>query len=644
MTRWRSRLLTVVAGAALAGGLTTGLAYADDATAPVGRLDHVQNAGDQVQALFSVPGLPSDVSPDPNSVQVTFNGAPIDATAESAAGTVVKRTSILTIDVSQSMAGPRFAAAKQAALAYIDTAPSDVYIGLVTFASTVRTVQAPTQNHAALSTAIDGLTLTRQTRLYDGIMRGLSAAGTEGSRSILLLSDGNNNAGNTLEPAVIRAAKKSGVRIDAVGLNQELTAASPLTQIAHATDGTVTSTSDFDKLRALFAAEASDLAKQIVVTFTPPADLDTSEGTLAISVEAAGTRYADQAFVTLPKGADSGQPTYAASQPGMSVSGPWLIAGLLLLFAGVAVLLSFGLIQMRRRAATPMQQQLSLYTVHGMKRTQPTPQRGDGVDLKGAAVQLADRMVMPDLEDKIAKKLDAGGLKLKPAEWLLLHGGIVIGAAFVALLLFGANPIAILLFLLLGAFVPFFYLSFKASRRIKNFNGGLAETLQIIAGGLQAGLSLSQAIDTVVKEGGEPIASEFQRAIIEQRLGVEIEDSLETVAERMESIDFKWVVMAIRIQREVGGNLAELLLTVSATLREREYLRRQVAVLSAEGRLSAWILGGLPPFFVAYLSLTRPTYIAPMFHTQLGWIMCGMGITSMTIGAFWLKKAVKVEV
>jgi tight adherence protein B len=428
-----------------------------------------------------------------------------------------------------------------------------------------------------------------------------------------------------------------------VGLNQQLTAASPLNQIAAATDGTVTSTSDVDQLRALFAAEASDLAKQIVVTFTPPADLDSTEGTLAISVEADGTRYADNAYVTLPKTTDA-KPTYTAAKTGFSVSGPWLIWGTLLMFGGLALLLSFGLTQLRPSSATPMQQQLSLYTVHGMKRSQAGPQHSDGVDLKGAAVQFADRMVMPDLEDKIAKKLDAGGLKLKPAEWLLLHGGIIIGSALVAVLLFGANPIAIGLFLLLGAFLPFFYLSFKASRRIKNFNGGLAETLQIIAGGLQAGLSLSQAIDTVVKEGSEPIASEFQRAIIEQRLGVEIEDSLETVAARMESVDFKWVVMAIRIQREVGGNLAELLLTVSATLREREYLRRQVAVLSAEGRLSAWILGGLPPFFVAYLTLTRPTYIAPMFHTQLGWIMCGMGITSMTIGAFWLKKAVKVEV
>jgi tight adherence protein B len=647
MTSWRSRLLTVVAGTALAGSLSAGLAtpaLADDAS-PVGRLDHVQNAGDQVQALFSVPGLPSGVSPDPDSVQVTFNGAPIDATAENVdAGTVVKRTSILTIDVSQSMAGPRFAAAKQAALAYIDATPSDVYIGLVTFASSVQTVQAPTQDHGALRSAIAGLTLSRQTLLYDGVMRGLAAAGTEGSRSMLLLSDGNNTGGTASEAAVIRAAKKADVRIDAVGLNQELTPASPLSQIAHATDGTVTSTSDFDKLRALFAAEASDLAKQIVVTFTPPAGMDASEGTLDVSVEAAGVRYGDNAFVTLPKAPVSTKPVYLPSDNGRTFSSTWLLGGIGLLFVGLAVLLGFGITSLRPNAATPMQQQLSLYTVHGMKRTQPAPQQGDGVDLKGAAVQLADRMVMPDLEDKVAKKLEAGGLKLKPAEWLLLHGGIAIGAPLLSALLFGPNPIVIGLFLLLGAVLPFFYLSFKASRRIKNFNSGLAETLQIIAGGLQAGLSLSQAIDTVVREGVEPISGEFQKAIVEQRLGVEIEDSLEAVAERMESIDFKWVVMAIRIQREVGGNLAELLLNVSATLREREYLRRQVSVLSAEGRLSAWILGALPPFFVVYLTLTRPTYVAPMYHTHLGWILCAMGITSMSIGAFWLKKAVKVEV
>ena len=116
-----------------------------------------------------------------------------------------------------------------------------------------------------------------------------------------------------------------------------------------------------------------------------------------------------------------------------------------------------------------------------------------------------------------------------------------------------------------------------------------------MAGSLSAGLSLAQSVDTVVREGPSRSASEFRRALVEARLGVEIEDALEGVAERMESVDFEWVVMAIRIQREVGGNLSELLNNVAATIREREYLERQVSALSAEGRLSVWILGGLPP-------------------------------------------------
>ena len=113
----------------------------------------------------------------------------------------------------------------------------------------------------------------------------------------------------------------------------------------------------------------------------------------------------------------------------------------------------------------------------------------------------------------------------------------------------------------------------------------------------------------------------------------------------MDSIDFKWVVMAIRIQREVGGNLAELLLNVAATLREREYLRRQVAVLSAEGRLSAPASSAAcRSFFVVYLSLARPDYLQPMLHSPMGWGMLGIGVVMMTVGTFWMKKAVKVEV
>jgi tight adherence protein B len=155
---------------------------------------------------------------------------------------------------------------------------------------------------------------------------------------------------------------------------------------------------------------------------------------------------------------------------------------------------------------------------------------------------------------------------------------------------------------------------------------------------------LAQSLDTVVREGSEPVAGELRRVLMEARLGVTLEDAMDSVAERMESEDFHWVVMAIRIQREVGGNLSELLLNVAATLREREFLRRQVKSLSAEGRLSAWIVGGLPVVFVGYLSLVNPGYLAPMFGTPLGWLMSGTACVMMVVGVFWLSKMVKVEV
>ena len=123
-------------------------------------------------------------------------------------------------------------------------------------------------------------------------------------------------------------------------------------------------------------------------------------------------------------------------------------------------------------------------------------------------------------------------------------------------------------------------------------------------------------MDTIVREGAEPMSTEFRRALVETRLGVSIEDALESIGERMTSDDFQWTVMAIRIQREVGGNLAELLLQVAATLRERDYLRRQVKSLSAEGRFSAYILLALPPGIMAYEFLTNREYLASAVHDR----------------------------
>jgi tight adherence protein B len=266
--------------------------------------------------------------------------------------------------------------------------------------------------------------------------------------------------------------------------------------------------------------------------------------------------------------------------------------------------------------------------------------------LTGQARQAAEKALASNagLAAKVADRLEGAGLALKAPEWLLMHIGIAFGAGIFGFLITGANPIGAVVFLFLGALGPWLYLSFKRSRRLRAFEGGLADTLQLMSGSLSAGLSLAQSLDTIVREGTEPVTSEFRRVIVESRLGVGIEDALEGVAQRMKSQDFVWVVMAIRIQREVGGNLAELLNTVAATLREREYLRRHVKALSAEGRLSTWILGGLPPVFLLYLTLSKPSYVEPLYTTLVGYLMLGVMAVLLIIGVLWMNKVSKVDV
>jgi tight adherence protein B len=301
----------------------------------------------------------------------------------------------------------------------------------------------------------------------------------------------------------------------------------------------------------------------------------------------------------------------------------------------------------KRREGLPGR--LSMYTVTGKRSESGTAVAEAGGSGRGtvatSAVDLADRMVRRrNFDEALALKLDAAGLPLRPAEWVLIHLGSAIGLGLVLMLLTNFRLLPALIGVGAGVGLPFAYLTIKAARRRTKFNEQLADTLQLMAGSLSAGYSLPQAVDTVVREGSDPIAAEFNRALVESRLGVPIEDALETVAERMDSQDFLWVVMAIRVQRQVGGNLSELLTTVSDTLRERAQVRRQVQVLSAEGRLSAWILGLLPVGFGLYLLIANPTYLSPLVTEPLGLVMLVVGAVLMVFGAFWLRKIVDVEV
>ncbi len=335
------------------------------------------------------------------------------------------------------------------------------------------------------------------------------------------------------------------------------------------------------------------------------------------------------------------------SLPVLLVVPDWaLLVAVAMVALGIAALGLLAAPGRRQSANLSLEERLALYGSTAQASDHPARSGRSSEDpfasTKAAAEAMLQRNV--SLEEKIARRLESAGSEMRTHEWLLLHVSIVGALGLVGVLLGGGNLVVGILFIGLGAVGPWFYLGFRRNKRRKAFNSQLPDTLQLMSGSLSAGLSLAQSVDTIVNEGTEPMAGEFRKVLVETRLGVQLEDALEGVVDRFESKDFGWVVMAIRIQRQVGGNLGELLDTVAETIREREYLRRQVATLSAEGKLSALILGGLPPLFGVYLVLTKPDYIGPMFSDPRGILLLGIGVTMLSIGAFWMSRIIKVEV
>jgi tight adherence protein B len=644
---WR-RPSSWTAAFAVALGLLVTNSVGPALAAGSGSIDHVESNEGTVNVLFSVADLDENASPDLESVVVSLGKAPVEATAVPASGAAeqIERVAVLAIDVSQSMEGAAFEEAKQAAAAFMEQAPDDVSIGLVTFADTVDTVQEPTTDRESLAGALDELQLSRETHLYDGVTSALTAAGAEGQRQVLILSDGADTTQSDLA-LVNRAIRRSGIRVDVVSLGQSATSERILSRMAAIGEGTLLNASDPTALTALFADEAQALASQILVSFPVPDELANSDADLTVSLAADGTTYSDNAFVSLGDAAPSEKVSSDATTP-LPVEAPRFVISDRLLMGGVGavglgilMLVGTALGVFRSKERVTVEGRLAGY---GRGAAPPTTQDVAPGNVKESAVALAQKTINRSREAKLNKKLDAAGISLKAAEWVLTHTGIAVGAAFVGFLIGSGSIIYALLGLLTGTVLPWAYLHFKRTRRLAAFNSQLGETLQLISGALSAGLSLPQALDTIMREGTEPIAGEFRRVLVEARLGVEIEDALDGVADRMNSKDFQWVVMAIRIQREVGGNLSELLLNVSTTLREREFLRRQVRSLSAEGRLSALILCALPPLFMVYLMLTQDGYLTPMFSSLIGWMMVVVSVVLMAVGVFWMSRVVKVEV
>jgi tight adherence protein B len=245
--------------------------------------------------------------------------------------------------------------------------------------------------------------------------------------------------------------------------------------------------------------------------------------------------------------------------------------------------------------------------------------------------------------EKLDAQLEAAGISLRSGEFVVA----TVGAGLLAAVLAAAmlqNVLLAAVIGVVGALVPTIVLRTALSRRADKMREQLPDVLTIMASSLRAGHSFLQALDTTAREIAAPANVEFQRLVAEIRLGRPAEDALEALADRVGSPDFRWAVLAVNIQREVGGNLAEILDNVSDTLRERAQMRRQVRVLTAEGRLSAWVLAILPFAIALYMFAVNPKYISLLFTKQIGLVMLGVGGVLMVLGILWMRKIVDIDV
>ena len=598
-----------------------------------------------VRLEVAVSGEAASAPLTPDSITVTENGEELAAEVTALSDETIDV--VLAIDVSGSMAGEPIAQAKVAALEFLDELPPSARAAIVSFGNSADLRSGFTTDRAASRQAVDALSDGGETALYDGVTLAVQQVdASEASRSaVVVLSDGGDTVSSTDLEATVALLEQTETDFFAVSLQSGEANEAALSRMAEAAGGRVVPATDPAALSAAYVDLGQRIANQYEVTF----ESVTGDPTGEFSVTVGPTGDSDSVEVALPDRGAAGGPTTtesagSARAPERLVTTAeahpleegwvlWVGAGL------VAVALAITAVAVAPSGDRPRRRSLGSDRVVD-EHTGTGERIVDSV--RGAATRVASRAVeRAERGNSIDDALDRAGIIMRAGEFV----AVVVGVAIVAALLLGLlmGPVGVAL----GVFVPTLgapaFLRFMAKRRNRKFGDQLSDTLMLMSGSLRSGFGVAQAVDSVAQEMDAPIGVEFQRAILEMRLGRDIESALEGIAHRMDNEDFGWVVDAMRIHRQVGGDLAQILDQVSETIRARNRLRRQIAALTAEGRMSGIVLGALPVVMALVLWTSNEEYLKPLFTRTGGQIMLAFGIGLLVTGALWLKKLVDVE-
>jgi len=627
----------------VAGGLGSFLAAGPAAAAPqtfaIRRVDTTQFPKVAITTISSGGPIPT------TRFALKENGVTVpNPSVTSIAQSGTKVGTVLALDISDSMSSEnRLSLEKAAAVDFVQHKIANEQVAIVSVGSTATEVTPFTADVPTLVSGINSLVAGGERAQWDAVSLavGLFDQASDLQRNVVLVTSGKDTFSKIDETQAEQQAVSNHTAVFVVGVSTKDLEVSALQQLAVDTGGEFQATADASTTGELVNITQQTLNDQYVISYTSKA----TTGSLDLAVSA-GSLKAESPAISL------GTVTDGVSQAQVvHTSGPsFLRSADLLYLVGALIILAVGLgawalISIAMKEESTLEVAIRPYSDEGTVNPDEGSRRSSLADtgIVQRAVDITGKFAQDrGLLEKVESKLEEANLPLRAAEAIFFYLAAVVIVSLLALFVKGPF-IGLFVFALIAA-LPWVALNSAVSSRRKKFTSQLPDMLQLLSGTLRAGYSLMQGVEAASSEVEDPMGHELRRVLGEARLGRPLEDALEDCAGRMNSDDFSWAVMAISIQREVGGNLAELLMTVSQTMIARERLRRDVKSLTAEGRISAIVLGLLPVGLGVVMYGINPKYMGVLFHDPIGQIMLTAAAVVACFGFWWMKKTIEIEV
>ncbi len=558
----------------------------------------------------------------------------------------VETAMVVVVDTSRSMAGNGGIRKTEETLrTMIDALEGGEAMGIVGFGSDVEVYSEITTDKARLQEAAGELVAPEdgQTALWDGIRKASSlfAEVEDLQANIVLISDGEDDVSEIGSREAAADVARAGAAVFALSYDAENQAPDQaLVDLVDRVGGAVIPAPSEDDLADGLTRVQQSLDQQYRIVFASSgtqgaSDLEITVGdSRVVTTFVSGAVAEGKANLAPPSASKTLIPSFVRGTVGLIV---------VVAVGGLAVALAvLAIATIASKDDTSLDKMLQTYTEPGVAEAEADDSLAQTALIQRAVELTEELAAKQGALVKVEKKMERADLPLRAAEAIFFY---LAGATVVTVLgLVLGGLLGLLVGGLVGFLIPMAVLNFLGARRQKQFNAQLPDMLSLLSGSLRAGYSLVQGVDAVSQEVDGPMGRELRRVMTEARLGRELEDALEASAERVQSNDFEWAIMAIRIQREVGGNLSELLMTVADTMVDRERLRRDVSTLTAEGKMSAIILGLMPIGLGGAMYTMNPEYMGALFSNSLGKGIFAAGIVSALIGFAWMKKCITIEV